>query len=289
MAHIKSFNELGGGSDSDDSMDSGDKTNEYYAGGAKSGQVVRGAKDDNPDKVASLFDKARAAGAQQGSAADVEPPAGAFKGTSNRLEGGPSQAPTSSGPVNHVIVFYRNGVFTVNDGPPRRVDDRANFAFIESISKGECPDELEPGTPGAPVNVNLVRKEEDYAEPEKPKMSAFTGQGQTLAGGSSDAAALASASAASASAASSGEWTGADECKPTTSLQLRLSDGSRMVAKFNCTHKVSDIRRFIQAAHPEMTISYQLMTAFPSQLIVDETKSLEEAGLLNAVIIQKKL
>lgn len=41
----------------------------------------------------------------------------------------------SSGPINHVIVFYRNGIFTVNDGPPRRVDDRANFAFIDSISK----------------------------------------------------------------------------------------------------------------------------------------------------------
>jgi hypothetical protein len=36
-------------------------------------------------------------------------------------------------------------------------------------------------------------------------------------------------------------------------------------------------------------MSYQLMTAFPSQLIEDEGRTLEEAGLLNAVIIQKKL
>lgn len=30
-----------------------------------------------------------------------------------------------------------------------------------------------------------------------------------------------------------------------TSLQLRLHDGTRMVAKFNHTHTVGDIRQFI--------------------------------------------
>jgi hypothetical protein len=35
--------------------------------------------------------------------------------------------------------------------------------------QGECPEELEPEIPNTPINVNLVRKEEDYAEPEKPR------------------------------------------------------------------------------------------------------------------------
>ena len=34
---------------------------------------------------------------------------------------------------------------------------------------------------------------------------------------------------------------------------------------------------------------YQLMTAFPSAVIEDETKSLADAGLLAAVVIQKKV
>ena len=34
---------------------------------------------------------------------------------------------------------------------------------------------------------------------------------------------------------------------------------------------------------------YQLMTAFPSQLVEDESKTLEAAGLLNAVLIQKRV
>lgn len=43
--------------------------------------------------------------------------------------------PTPQGPIKHVITFYRNGIFTVNNGPPRRVDDPANLRFITSISK----------------------------------------------------------------------------------------------------------------------------------------------------------
>lgn len=33
---------------------------------------------------------------------------------------------------------------------------------------------------------------------------------------------------------------------PSTTLQIRLADGSRLAAQFNLTHTVSDIRRFIQ-------------------------------------------
>lgn len=38
-------------------------------------------------------------------------------------------------PKVHVITFYNNGIFTVDDGPPRRVEDPANFPFIQSIAK----------------------------------------------------------------------------------------------------------------------------------------------------------
>jgi hypothetical protein len=37
------------------------------------------------------------------------------------------------------------------------------------VLQGECPRELDPGTSATPITVNLVRKEEDYKEPEKPK------------------------------------------------------------------------------------------------------------------------
>lgn len=39
---------------------------------------------------------------------------------------------------------------------------------------------------------------------------------------------------------------------------------------------------------PDITYPYQLMAGFPSAPISDEDATLEAAGLLNAVIIQKK-
>lgn len=107
-------------------------------------------------------------------------------------------------------------------------------------------------------------------------------------GGSSSAGAGSSQAGASSSAAPAGEWEGVDESKPTTSIQLRLHDGSRMVARMNTHHTVQDIRRFIRASRPDMTGPYQLLTGFPPAPIADEGQSLEAAGLLNAVINQRK-
>lgn len=53
---------------------------------------------------------------------------------------------------------------------------------MESITKGECPAELDPGSRTQQVSVNLVRSEKPYEAPPKPKYRAFTGTGQTLAG-----------------------------------------------------------------------------------------------------------
>lgn len=85
------------------------------------------------------------------------------------------------------------------------------------------------------MDVNLLRRDEDWSEPDKPKYAAFQGSGRTLAGPSTSSSAVSSAAvAASSSAAAEGEWQGVDESKPTTSLQLRMADGSRMV----CFHLV---------------------------------------------------
>lgn len=35
----------------------------------------------------------------------------------------------------YVITFFRNNIFTVNEGPPRSTLDPANRSFIESISR----------------------------------------------------------------------------------------------------------------------------------------------------------
>lgn len=67
-------------------------------------------------------------------------------------------------------------------GEPRSLTDPANRAFLESVSEGKCPEELEPPSRDTPVTVNLMRRDEDYVPPAAPRYVAFQGRGRTLAG-----------------------------------------------------------------------------------------------------------
>jgi len=293
-------------------------------------------KKDDADRVGNLFESARRHGAQEGRAEDLSaegggggasgrrPPA-AFQGASRTLAGGggagsgsagagpsseaaaaaPALADAPAEPRTHVITFYAGGVFTVDGGPPRQVGAPENSAFVEAIGRGECPAELDPGPDGAPVTVNLLRRDAPYSGPEAgaapaaaAQAAAFQGAGQTLGGGGGGggggAAAVAAAAAAAAAGASSsgggGEWEGVDESAPTTSLQLRMADGSRLLARFNVSHTVSDVRRFVRASRPDLAQGAYAFASggFPPALVADESRSLESLGLLNAVLVQRR-
>lgn len=291
---IKGFADLGR---SDDESEE-DESNEYYTGGEKSGMVVKGG-DGKKGNVDSYFEQLKNAGAQMGNSEDLEGPStgpSAFVGRSRKLGDGSGggeaeQAQQEAAnlpdkPLVHVITFWANQVFTVNDGEPRRMDDPANRAFLEAIGRGTAPPELLPSNPATGVTVNLVRNGNNYKPPARNV--AFTGRGRTLAG---DAPSSSRPGAAERSAPKPANpqmpWEGVDSSQPTTSIQIRLADGSRMVASFNHSHTISDIRRFIAASRPDMTADYGLMTSFPSTQLNDDSKTIEEAGLLNAVIMQK--
>jgi len=77
-----------------------------------------------------------------------------------------------------------------------------------------------------------------------------------------------------------------DENQPTTSIQIRCSDGSRLVGKFNHTHTVKDIRQFIDGSKPSKA-PYYLCYSFPQKQITDESQTITAAGLVNSAIVQK--
>ena len=291
--NVRSLADLAADASSDEDEDD---ANEYYTGGEKSGQVVRGA----PKDAESLFDAARAAGARDGTAADLGGggsgsgrPA-AFTGAARTLAGvdapvdaaaaAPAAAAPPPPPPPTVITFYDDGVFTVGDAPPRAMDGPKEAAFMAALARGECPSELDPG-PGAPaVAVNLVRAGKPYEPPPKPAYVAFSGAGHTLAGGAGPSAAAPAASVPPPPVAK--EWTGPDDSRPTTSLQLRLADGSRLVARFNVDASLADVRAFIAAARPGGPTAYTLLAGVPP-VPVDEGLTLEAAGLTNTVLTQK--
>lgn len=79
-----------------------------------------------------------------------------------------------------------------------------------------------------------------------------------------------------------------DDSLPSTSIQIRLADGSRIVTHFNLHHTVNDIHAFIDASRPGTARNYQLqMMGFPPKVLADQAQTIEQAGLANSVIIQK--
>ncbi|XP_047156676.1 plant UBX domain-containing protein 4-like [Vigna umbellata] len=271
---------------STDSDSDSDGPQEYYTGGEKSGMLVQDPSKGND--VDAIFNQARQLGAVERPLDQLQEPqrSTSFAGTGRLLSGETAQSTNNQQPesVVHNIVFWSNG-FTVNDGPLRRLDDPENASFLESIKKSECPKELEPADRRSSVNVNLIRRNENYPEPVKQHVP-FQGVGRTL--GSSSTSVPTASSTPPTTAPSPSAGLVVDQSLPSTSIQVRLADGTRLISHFNHQHVISDIRAFIDASRPGSRQNYQLqIMGFPSRVITDETQTIEQAGLANSVVIQK--
>uniref|UniRef100_A0A0V0I064 Putative UBA and UBX domain-containing protein-like n=1 Tax=Solanum chacoense TaxID=4108 RepID=A0A0V0I064_SOLCH len=263
-----------------------DEPQEADTGGEKSGMLVQDPSKEND--VDALFNQARQCAAVEGPSEHL-PSSGSrsFTGAARRLteEAVPS-VPQPPENATHAITFWRNG-FTVDDGPPRSFDDPENASFLESIRKSECPKELEPADRKTHVQFNVTRSEEDCPVPEKRHVS-FQGVRRT-SGNTSNAAAVES-TVVSSFTADPAPSVGlvVDQTQPSTSIQVRLADGTRMVSQFNFQHSIRDIRGFINASRPSGSRSYQLQTVgFPPKELSDLDQTIEQADLANSVVIQK--
>jgi UBX domain-containing protein 1 len=147
---------------------------------------------------------------------------------------------------------------------------------------------------GQPVELRVSKRlDEDYVPPPP---GPFAGSGNRL--GSPVPATVASTSTAAASstpvpAQSSSSGSGrfeVDMGAPTTSVQIRLADGTRLVSRINLTHTVGDIRQFINAARPgSSTRPYTIQTTLPVRILDDESLTIEAANLKNSVVVQRWL
>ncbi|KAI8364704.1 uncharacterized protein BYT42DRAFT_165963 [Radiomyces spectabilis] len=302
---IRTLNDLSSSEGLHDGSDDDEHEN-LYAGGEKSGMVVQGPnkKGNSSSIIDEILKKAAAGGAppeEESSSAAKKPTY--FTGSGYKLgseeepssvisAGIPSQfAEEEPEPVTRYLTFWRNG-FSVDDGPLLRYDDPANKSMLAAINSGRAPLSLLNVRHGQPVDVRVARRQdEDYIPPPKAPPKPFEGAGHRLG---SPAAYTPPPSApgaypheeASSSSSSSQVLPEADPSQPTTSVQIRLGDGSRLIAKLNHTHTVGDLRRYIEASRPGQR-AYILQTTFPVKELKDNNQTLKDAGLLNSVVVQR--
>ncbi|BEI82773.1 hypothetical protein CcaverHIS002_0306410 [Cutaneotrichosporon cavernicola] len=181
------------------------------------------------------------------------------------------------------LTFWADG-FSIEDGPLHAYDAPGNRELLRAIQAGRAPMGL------------FDRTDEKYVSAPKVFRS-FGGEGNRLGSitpeisGANTPVHRASpipGAFPSTPAAAPKQDEGkieVDASKPATNVQLRLSDGSRLVARVNLTHTVGDLRNYINAARPTNR-EYILQTTFPPRELPD-TETVEQAKLQNAVVIQR--
>ncbi|WFD33106.1 protein phosphatase regulator [Malassezia sp. CBS 17886] len=303
-----------GGSDGGD-----DDPVNLFAGGERSGLNVenperarRGAATGNSivnDILTKASTASQAAAAREPSSFDLRgsrPSADVFSGRGYSIGGetvgrGEAEEDTESMPgdmheddeeseeapaVRH-LTFWQEG-FSIEDGPLHRYDDPANEETLEAINAGRAPLSLLNVRFGQPVELMVSRRtHEKYEPPPPPPQMPFGGHGNRLGSVAPGVrAAGATAAPANAPPAPTNAEPEVDPSQPTTQIQVRLSDGQRLVAKVNTNHTVSDLRRIIDARRPDLA-NYTLHTSFPPKAITDEHLTVADAGLKNAVVVVK--
>mmetsp|Transcript_25887 Transcript_25887/g.37101 ORF Transcript_25887/g.37101 Transcript_25887/m.37101 type:complete len:256 (-) Transcript_25887:1955-2722(-) len=179
-----------------------------------------------------------------------------------------------------IITMYRDG-FTVDDGPYRRLDDPSNEEFLSSLARGLTPRELvsDNGT-RSNIAVGLVDKRtEDYVE----TFRSFSGAGQSLGVSPGPSA----SGVIDPNAYVMPSTNAAKDGKPT-SIQVRLLSGKRLVVKVLLNASVHALVQEILASGDAGSDPFVLMGGFPPRQITDFTSTIQESGLANSSVTQKK-
>ncbi|XP_067400792.1 UBX domain-containing protein 2A isoform X1 [Emydura macquarii macquarii] len=185
-----------------------------------------------------------------------------------------------------IIKLWKNG-FTVNDGGLRSYTDVANQQFLDSIKKGELPFELQKAFDNDEVDVKVEDKKDEVYASRKPVFHPFSGQGYRLGSATPRIISKVKNDLEAENKRPLPSVTLSD-LEPITNIQIWLADGERIVQKFNISHRISHVRDFITKYQGSQgSVPFSLTTSLPFLELLDETLTLEEANLQNAVIVQR--
>ncbi|XP_070789118.1 UBX domain-containing protein 2A [Pituophis catenifer annectens] len=184
-----------------------------------------------------------------------------------------------------IITLWKNG-FTINDGELRSYTDVANQRFLDSIKKGQLPLELQKICDKEEVDVKVDDKMDELYMSPKAVFHPFSGAGYRL--GSATPRIISKVKKKGEETEKRKPTVVLNNSEPITRIQIWLADGARIVQNFNISHRISHIRDFIidyqryQGRRP-----FTLTTSLPFRELLNESLTLEEANLKNAVVVQR--
>ncbi|CAR26153.1 hypothetical protein ZYGR_0E01360 [Zygosaccharomyces rouxii] len=286
----------------DDNED--DENRNTFAGGETSGLEVADPNDPN-SLIKDLLEKAKKGGQQVEQESDAEQPKPKpknFTGKGYRLGSivdAPNQVveniPKESAPekprkVTRTITFWREG-FQVGEGPLYRYDDPANSFYLNELNQGRAPLKLLDVEFGQEVDVNVYKKLDESYKPPKRKLGGFQGQGQRLGSpvpGDSNASSVEPVKIPESPAETKEEKDThkSDSPRGDSSVQIRYANGKREVLRCNSTDTVQFLYDHVRSNTTDSR-AFSLNHAFPVKPIEEYQSTLKDAGLVNAVVVQR--
>ncbi|GMK58420.1 hypothetical protein CspeluHIS016_0504520 [Cutaneotrichosporon spelunceum] len=278
---------------------------ELYTGGERSGLAVQNPEDRDAGVVNDILQQARDGGREEDTAPAHNPWAhvgagnslgsedsGGAAGSARRMPGAfaddkeeEEEEDEDGEPAERRLTFWRDG-FSIEDGPLYRYDDPRNQQHLALIRAGRAPLELFDVRFDQALKIEVdQRTDEDYQEPPKKPAKPFSGGGNRLGAGSPEISGAGQSTSAPAAPPVAKPEIEVDASKPTTTVQLRLADGTRLVVKVNLDHTVADLRGLVAASRPDGR-AFVLQTTFPNRELPDG-ETVEQAGLKNAVVVQR--
>lgn len=296
-----SFSDMIKGQADDDDED--DQNRNTFAGGETSGLEVADPNDPN-SLIKDLLEKAKRGGQQVEQESDAEQPKAKpqnFTGKGYRLGSvidAPSQMvenipkePALEKPkkVSRTITFWREG-FQVGEGPLYRYDDPANSFYLNELNQGRAPLKLLDVEFGQEVDVNVYKKLDESYKPPKRKLGGFHGQGQRLGspvpGDASNVEPVKVPEPPAETKEETKDTQKTDLPKGDSSVQIRYANGKREVLRCNAADTVQYLYDHVQNNTTDSR-AFSLNHAFPVKPIEEYQSTLKDAGLINAVVVQR--
>ncbi|XP_075069655.1 UBX domain-containing protein 2B isoform X3 [Mixophyes fleayi] len=167
--------------------------------------------------------------------------------------------------VQILLKLWSNG-FSLDDGELRTYADPVNAQFLESIKRGEIPIELQRMVHEGQVSIDMEdHQDQEYVKP-RLKFKAFSGEGKKLGSLTPEIISTPSSPEEEHKSFLNADVE-LDEHVPTTKIQIRLSDGSRLIQRFNLSHRRTSSQLQFTTNMLESSIYYGLpYTTLHSQL-----------------------
>lgn len=291
---FKTFNDIS----KEESDTEDEKQSNLYSGGKKSAVFIQHPKSDKKNVIEEILEKASKNRYKEPDEFSMPSTLSKFSGTGyvlgsedevSRKVPDPTELDAHKPPakVTRDLTFWKDG-FTIGDGPLMRYDDPSNAANLQAINSGHAPLSLLNVEVGQEVDLRVQKKLDKEYQPPK-KYIPFSGTGQRL--GSPTPKVIGSKQKEASECTNNDKKIvyqhKIDETFPVTTLQIRFGDGTKHLVKFNLSHTIGDVYDFVNINGTDDSRNYILQTIFPNKEYVDKSLNLKDAGLLNAVLVQK--